>query len=59
MRTAYGYEDVDLDFVQLVNRVMDTAGVASAPNSFMVNMLPFCEFTRSVWDSTLLNKPPK
>lgn len=40
MRTAYGYEKVDLDFVQLVNKVMDTAGVASAPNSFMVNMVP-------------------
>ncbi|TDL15492.1 cytochrome P450 [Rickenella mellea] len=41
MRTAYGYEKVDLDFITLVNRVMDTAGVAAAPNSFMVNMVPW------------------
>ncbi|KAF8989702.1 cytochrome P450 [Cyathus striatus] len=40
MRTAYGYEEVDIDFVQLVNKVMDIAGVASAPNSFLVNLVP-------------------
>lgn len=44
MRTAYGYEQVDLDFIAWVNRVMDTAGVASAPNSFMVNMIPWRMF---------------
>ena len=44
MRTAYGYEKVDHDFVTLVNRVMDTAGVAAAPNSFMVNMIPWRAF---------------
>ena len=43
MRAAYGYEDVDLDFVTLVNKVTDTAGVAAAPNAFLVNMIPWRE----------------
>jgi hypothetical protein len=47
MRTAYGYEEVDIDFVKLVNKVMDTAGIASAPNSFMVNMVPWRMFSLS------------
>jgi hypothetical protein len=43
MRITYGYEKQDEKLTGLVNKVMEAAGLATAPSHFWVNMVPACK----------------